>query len=402
MEFHFSASALGQLLRKGHHGVELDPEAFGRLVTWVDLNRPYHGSWSSVRFGSADAVKLEADRAAMRELYASVKDNHELVPPLPAARPEPVMPEPQAPVANPTLELAGWPFAEARAKEIQGPDAEVWLEAGGLRLPLVRIPAGEFVMGDPHGHRDEQPASAVRIEKPFLMGKFEITNGQFRKFDPTHDSRVADALNYQFGQRPWSLNDDDQPVCRISFRDALAFCRWLSAESGRTVTLPDEARWEWAARAGTATALPFGGVDADFSGRANFADANIMRFAACTAHESYHGIRIVPNPSRYDLPFLHDPTRDDGHQLSAPPGSYPPNAFGLHDMHGNVAEWTLSRYASYPYRDDGRNDPAVAGERVARGGSWFTRPAEGTSSHRAVYQDYQPVMWVGFRIVVEE
>jgi formylglycine-generating enzyme required for sulfatase activity len=400
MEFHFSSSELGQMLRKGHHGVKLSRGALDRLVTWVDLNRPYHGSWSSVQWG--DAKRLEADRARMRETYACLSENHEDLPPVSQDPVEPVVPAPLPPIVSPDLKPAGWPFDAARARALQGAEPESVLEAGAIRIPLVRIPAGGFVMGSATGHRDEQPLCQANVAKPFLMAKFEVTNGQFRQFDPGHDSRVADALNYQFGQRPWSLNADDQPVCRVSCRDALAFCEWLSQQSGRKVTLPDEAQWEWAARAGTATPFPFGELTADYAKQANFADVSITRFAACTAANNYHTIRIVPQPGRYDLPLLFDPSRDDGQQLAAAPGSYAPNAFGLHDMHGNVAEWTRSRYAPYPFADDGRNDPQASGERVARGGSWWLRPAQCTSSQRAVYQDYQPVMWVGFRIIVEE
>jgi formylglycine-generating enzyme required for sulfatase activity len=400
MEFHFSTSELGQLLRKGHYGVTLDADALDRLTTWVDLNRPYHGSWSSVNWGNAK--QLEAERSKMRETYACLLENHEDFPTAPLAAIEPLTPAPLPAITNPDLKPAGWPFDAAQARTRQGPNPESVLDADGLKIPLMRIPAGDFVMGSAAGHRDEQPVSLVSIAKPFLMAKCEITNGQFRQFDPSHDSRVADALNYQFGQRPWSLNEDTQPVCRVSFRAALAFCDWLSRKTGKQVTLPTEAQWEWAARAGTATPFPFGDLAADYATAGNFADASIMRFAACTAAASYHGIRIVPNPSRYDLPLLRDDTHNDTQQLSAAPGSYAPNAFGLHDLHGNVGEWTRSRYLPYPYADDERNDLAASGERVVRGGSWWNRPFQCTSSQRAVFQDYQPVMWVGFRVIVEE
>ena len=400
MEFHFSTSELGQLLRKGHHGVTLDADALDRLTTWVDLNRPFFGSWSAVKWG--DAKALEADRAQMRETYASVTENHEEFPPDPQTPVEPLAPQPLAAISNPDLKPAGWPFDAAQARARQGANSESTLDAEGLEIPLVRIPAGQFVMGSTTGHRDEQPVNLVNIAKPFLMAKCEITNAQFRQFDPSHDSRVADALNYQFGQRPWSLNEDAQPVCRVSYRQALAFCEWLSNKTGKTVTLPTEAQWEWAARAGTATPFSFGDLTADYATTANLADFSIRDFAACTAAKSYHGIKIIPEPNKYDLPLLRDDGHNDGHQLAAAPGSYAPNAFGLHDLHGNVAEWTRSRYQPYPFADDGRNDPAAPGERVVRGGSWWNRPFQSTSSHRAVFQDYQPVMWVGFRVIVEE
>ena len=399
LEFHFSTSELGQLLRKGHYGVVLDADARDRLTTWIDLNRPYHGSWSSIKWG--DAKQLEATRAGLRETYAGLKENHEDLPddnPVPVAA---ITPGPLAAIISPAVHPVGWPFDAVQARARQGADFESLLATDGLSIPLVRIPAGEFVMGSTTGHRDEQPACLVKIAKPFQMAKFEITNRQFRQFDPSHDSRVADALNYQFGQRPWSLNDEAQPVCRVSFREALAFCDWLSRKTGRKVTLPTEAQWEWAARAGTATPFSFGDLTTNYAPFANFADASIARFAACTAANDYHDIRIVSNPNKYDMPLLRDDAHNDGNQLAAAPGKYAANAFGLYDMHGNVAEWTRSLYQPYPYADDARNDLAVAGERVVRGGSWWSRPFECTSSCRAVFQDYQPVMWVGFRVIVE-
>ncbi len=400
MEFHFSTSELGQLLRKGHYGVALDADARDRLITWIDLNRPYHGSWGSIQWG--DAKQLEAARAKLRETYAGLTENHEDVPDDNPAPVTPLAPAPLPAIANPAVKPAGWPFDAAQARALQGADFESVLATDGIRIPLVRIPAGEFVMGSTTGHRDEQPVGLVRIAKPFRMAGFEITNGQFRQFDPAHDSRVADALNYQFGQRPWSLNDAAQPVCRVSFREALAFCAWLSGKTGAKVTLPTEAQWEWAARAGTSTPFPFGDLTTDYAPFGNFADTSIAKFAACTAANGYHGIRSIPNPNKYDMPLLRDAEHNDGNQLAAAPGAYAANAFGLRDMHGNVAEWTRSRYLPYPYAGDADDSDATAGERVVRGGSWWTRPFQCTSSHRAVFQDYQPVMWVGFRVIVEE
>jgi len=84
------------------------------------------------------------------------------------------------------------------------------------------------------------------------------------------------------------------------------------------------------------------------------------------------------------------------------PGKYRPNAWGLYDVHGNVAEWTRSTYQPYPYRpDDGHEDAQAAGRKVVRGGSWRDRPKRCTSSFRLSYQPYQAVYNVGFRVVCE-
>ncbi|MBL7133455.1 MAG: SUMF1/EgtB/PvdO family nonheme iron enzyme, partial [Phycisphaerae bacterium] len=84
-------------------------------------------------------------------------------------------------------------------------------------------------------------------------------------------------------------------------------------------------------------------------------------------------------------------------------GKYKPNAWGLHDMHGNVAEWTRSLYLPYPYADGpGRNGLTGKGKRVVRGGSWYDRPKRCTSSYRYGYRDYQKVYNVGFRVIMAD
>ncbi|MFO1492938.1 MAG: SUMF1/EgtB/PvdO family nonheme iron enzyme [Kiritimatiellia bacterium] len=400
MEFHFSATELGQMLRKGHYGVQLPAGDFTRLVTWADLNRPYHGSWAAIVGDQID--KSCATRDELRAEYAGDSNPYREKPaPAPTEDTTPIPPAPQ-PVIPVPANLPEWAFDAARAATLQdGPGGkEISLDLGeGQAIVLTRIPAGEFVMGSTTGHRDEQPVSAVRIEKPFWMARLETTNAQFRRFAPGHDSRVMDALSYQFGQRPWSLNGDAQPVCRVSFRQAMAFCEWLSARTGRRVTLPTEAQWEWACRAGSAAEYSFGGKEADYAPFANLGDASLTGFALETAHNDYHDTRPVNNPSRFDDWIPKDPAHNDRNTLAAPPGAYQANAFGLFDMHGNVAEWTRSAYRPYPYRD------AEAGpdeERVVRGGSWYDRPQHATSSYRAAYQPYQPVFNVGFRVIVED
>ncbi|MHC4405792.1 MAG: formylglycine-generating enzyme family protein, partial [Planctomycetota bacterium] len=94
---------------------------------------------------------------------------------------------------------------------------------------------------------------------------------------------------------------------------------------------------------------------------------------------------------------------DDGSFASVDVGGYRPNPWGLHDVHGNVWEWTRTAFRPYPYDEhDGRNDPAAAGERVVRGGSWYDRPKRCRSAFRLAYPPYQPVFNVGFRVVMEE
>ncbi|MHC4202290.1 MAG: formylglycine-generating enzyme family protein, partial [Planctomycetota bacterium] len=251
------------------------------------------------------------------------------------------------------------------------------------------MPGGSFVMGDPDGCRDEAP-HAVEIARPFWIGRCEVTNAQFGRFDPSHDSRYEHAGSMIFSERDLGalLNHPAQPVVRVSWKEAAAFCRWLSERTGEVVSLPTEAQWEWACRAGTDGAMSYGGLDDDFSRLANMAGRSIRKLA-------YWG--------RHDVPDLipRDERFDDGHLVTAEVGSFTPNAWGVHDMHGNAWEWTLSKYRPYPYRDgDGRNNVAPPGRRVVRGGSWNDRPKRCRSAFRLSYPAWQKVHDVGFRVVV--
>ena len=140
--------------------------------------------------------------------------------------------------------------------------------------------------------------------------------------------------------------------------------------------LPSEAEWEYACRAGTASPFYYGEAGTDFSAFANLADAMLSEFVC---HPYKKNREPMLNRSKYDDWIPKDSRVNDGGFLSDGVGQYRPNAWGLYDMHGNVAEWTLSTHWPYPYQDtDGRNDPSLPTEkRVVRGGSWRDLPATG-------------------------
>jgi len=394
LEFHASTSELIQMLRKGHHGVALDRDAWDRLHTWIDLNAPNHGTWGETTRipGNQCARRLE-----LRRLYGGVVENGEEIPDAAYeyVPPQPVVPPPP-PAPAPAPALAGWPFDAAEARSRQAAGAGVITRTvdlgNGVTMELVRIPAGRFVMGDPAGCPDEQPATVVEIERPFWMGRCEVSNEQYRQFDRAHDARFEHRTSWIFSEAylGWPLNQPRQPVVRVSWQEALAFCRWLAERLGENVTLPTEAQWEYACRAGAATALSYGPVDADFSRWANLGDKNLRRLAS-------EGWRpkspdLVPKDDRFD----------DGALVTTEIGRYQPNAWGLHDMHGNAAEWTRSTWRPYPVRPgDGRDALTLEGEKVVRGGSWRDRPARCRSAFRLAYQPWQKVFNVGFRIIIE-
>jgi formylglycine-generating enzyme required for sulfatase activity len=263
---------------------------------------------------------------------------------------------------------------------------------------MMLMPAGDFLMGSSASEADELPVGRVRLDRPYWISAFEITNRQYNLFDPGHDSRVESKNATQYGIQGYPVNRPEQPVVRVSWNEAMAFCRWLSQRNGRPFSLPTEAQWEWACRAGSAEPMFFGDLDTDFSPFANVADAKLSEFAS----DVWDNNKPLKNATRYDEWFPKDTRFNDGALLSVEPGRYRPNPWGLFDMHGNVAEWTRTTYRPYPYDpEDGRDDPASDGRKVVRGGSWRDRPKRSTSSFRLSYPPHQRVFNVGFRVICE-
>lgn len=388
LEYHISTSELFQMLRKGHHGVKLDQEAWDRLVTWVDLNVPCHGTWGEHR-GQVIAEQHTL-RSEYRKQYAGITENPEAYP---ASTPPPqpvafVPPSPVQRVATVEVKAEGWPFDAAEAKRRQaaaGLPAELKIDVNGAPLTLSLIPAGEFVMGDAAGALDEQPPSRVRIEKPFYMAKCEISNAQFLEFDPSHDSKTIDNYTKDHTGPGPAVNGPQQPAVRVSWQRAVAFCDWLSQKTGKKFVLPTEAQWEYACRAGTTTPLWFGDATTDFKSFANLADKSLM-----------NGLRTV-------MPWIPVvESVNDGAVVTRNVGQGQPNPWGLSDMHGNAAEWTRTLYMPYPYRDtDGRNALTAPGERAVRGGSFYDRPQRARSAFRLGYPSWQRVYNTGFRVICE-
>ena len=391
-EFAADTSELVRMLVKGHHHVRLDAEAWDRIYTWIDLNAPCHGTWGETTKIPGDQIKR---RLELRELYGGILESDEEVPAVAASFAAPVAPAVEESAAPVVPAIAGWPFDAAAAQSMQaalGTSTRTVDLGNGVALELVRIPPGSFVMGDPQGTPDERPLAPIRIEESFWMSKFEVTNEQFARFDVDHESRFEHRSSWWFDEEyiGWPLNLPQQPVVRVSWEESNAFCRWLSDRIGEKVLLPNEAQWEWACRAGTNTPLYYGEIDADFSSRGNMGDASLSKLA----DEGWRpkSPDLVPKIDRYN----------DGELVTCAVGQYAPNAWGLYDMHGNVAEWTRSQYQPYLYHaQDGRETDGTGDKRTIRGGSWRDRPNLCRSASRWGYPPWQKVFNVGFRIIVE-
>jgi len=365
-EFHADTTHLVQLLRQGHYGIEIDGEAWDRLITWIDLGAPAHGTWHEI-VGKEKVMHQRDRRQAMAALYAPGTDED------PEAiiagnfgitsvqQPKPI--SPISPISPVSSVVAAQSLPERKIPLIDD-----------LSLSLVLIPATE-------------------TEPSFWMGKFEVTNAQYACFDPTHDSRLehGDFLQFSVEERGYPLNGSQQPVARVRWKDAVAFCEWLSALTGESFSLPTEAQWEYACRAGTATPLWYGGLDADFAAVANLADESLAHVDTYPPWNLPSGAISPWRPAMRNV--------NDGYRVSAPVGSFKANPWGLFDMHGNVAEWALTSYAVNGDKPESTDDTM---RKVVRGGSWYDLPERACSAARRAYYPWQPVFDVGFRVVAAE
>ena len=269
--------------------------------------------------------------------------------------------------------------------------------APGVKVTFVRIPAGEFVMGSYRGEPDAYPTAKVKIDKAFWMAELETTNEQFNVVFPDHDSRFVDQQWKDHVVQGYPANKPEQPVIRVSYNDAMEFCRKLSEKTGLKITLPTEAQWEWACRAGSDQDFWYGDMHADFGKKDNLADKTTLLFAV-------YGVDPQPmaktNPWYKYYTFLpKEESVDDGNLVQVGGKAYEANPFGLYSMHGNVAEWTRSDYVSYPYNEKTKETSEY---KVARGGSYIDRPKYAASHTRKAYYPYQRVFNVGFRMIIED
>jgi len=248
-------------------------------------------------------------------------------------------------------------------------------QTNSLGMKLVRIEPGEFVMGSgeaPPKTRedwdtrdwDEAPAHAVKLSKPYFLGTTEVTNLQYEQFDPDHKKwRGAHGIS----------KADHDPVVMVTWHQAFDFCNWLSKKEGQPYRLPTEAEWEYACRAGTKTPYSTGTSLAVEQANFGYAIEGKKRITAVAV------------------------------------GGYKPNAWGLHDMHGNVAEWCLDWYG--PYEAEEQIDPVGRVEgwaKVTRG--WSYLPASHKlgavrycrSANRSGHLPDDANRITGFRVVLGE
>ncbi len=258
--------------------------------------------------------------------------------------------------------MAALTTAEAQTRQTDtarqlGTPVEVVNSVG---MKLVLIPAGNFTMGSPPyeaSRRDGERQHAVTLTRSFYLGSTEVTQRQW--------AQVME-------ENPSFFEGEDLPVETITWEQAVKFCRRLSAAEQHAYRLPTEAEWEYACRAGTVTPFHTGAT-------IGFAEANF------DARKTYG-----------------DGVAGEFRESTTPAGSFPPNAWGLHEMHGNVWEWCADWHGDYP-RGAVVNPqgPATGTTRIVRGGCWINDPGICRSANRG---DTVPVSWnfhFGFRVVRE-
>lgn len=302
-------------------------------------------------------------------------------------------------------------------------------QENSIGMKFVRLPPGEFLMGSAETPEaltqaypeyppqrftllaDEAPVHKVRITQPFYLGQHEVTVGQFRRFikasgyqpeaeadgtggygyNPAYDpqkTRRGDAFEgrdprYSW-QNPGFPQTDDHPVVNVTWNDAVAMARWLSKTEGKTYRLPTEAEWEYACRAGTRTRYHSGDDPLSLLQVANIFDADAQKNWPRWASFALAG--------------------HDGAAFTAPVGSFAPNAFGLHDMHGNAWEWVADWHDDNYYANSPQDDPQgppSGNVRVRRGGSWHTWSFYARSSYRNWNTPETRYTLVGFRLLRE-
>ncbi len=262
---------------------------------------------------------------------------------------------------------------------------------------MIVLPAGSFVMGSPsyeQGRRDtEGPLHQVTFDRPFAVGKFEVTRGQYAAFVAetgyaggsiceTYENDDWEKRSGRNWRDPAYRQGDNDPVVCMGWHDATGYVEWLARKTGKPYRLPSEAEWEYMTRAGTTTARFWGEDSAGACRYANVHDAT---------SKSVNGFSVE----------AHD--CDDGVAQTAPVGRYQPNAFGVHDTLGNVWEWTADcwneSYTGAP-ADGSTWTTGECDRRVLRGASWVFRPAYVRSARRGADPPDYRSNGNGFRVAL--
>ena len=334
----------------------------GLTILWVPVRPSYYrrtviASYQAAHPPASPLSKL--DHANQEDALVSIVEKIE------AALLAPPPPPPLPAIQN----IHGWSAPQVQALQQQTAQAlkatvesSDTLKDGGQGPVMVVIPAGRFLMGSPKGEperQDDERQHEVEVAV-FAIGKYAVTVGQFKRFVEAKGYRTeaeeGGGCYYWTGSEwkqdpdknwhnPGFSQTDNHPVVGVSWNDAIVYAAWLGEQTGQQYRLPTEAEWEYACRAGTAT--PF-----------------------------YFGETISTDQANYDGNYIYGKGRKGiFRQKTVEIGQFPPNTWGLHDMHGNVWEWTCSVYdREYGGGEQRCAESGTSGPCVLRGGSWYSEP----------------------------
>ncbi len=255
------------------------------------------------------------------------------------------------------------------AKPIQQEDKDL-----GSEYPeMITVAGGNFMMGSQDGQENESPVHEVLLSS-FEISKYEVTNNQFRIFvKATGYKTSAEEEGIAQNWKSYAVAGRARyPVVYVTYKDAVAYCNWLSSITKQTYRLPTEAEWEYAARAGTKDQPYPWGKDIEAT-KANYA--------------------FDDSRKAYAEPVL---------DFLKPVGSYEPNTLGIYDVVGNVAEWCLDAYKADYYKDSPKKDPVCSEQissKVVRGGGWMNSGISCSITFRKSQPGIYKSSSLGFRVV---
>lgn len=314
------------------------------------------------------------------------------------------------------LAVADLKFSLAQESKATGNETQI---TNSIGMKMTLVPAGEFMMGSGESaevaasffgmearyFENEYPQHRVRITKPFYLGTYHVTRGQFRQFvedsgyktgaeaPPSPHISGIHGMNPRTGVYDFNPSfswrnagfeqTDEHPVVHVNWNDAMAFCKWLSKKEGKSYRLPTEAEWEYACRARTTTRYYSGDDPETLAMVANVSDMTLK--AKFPRHRAIQA--------------------SDGYEFTAPVGQFKPNAFGLYDMLGNAGQWCADWYDKDYYGkspvDDPTGPPDERGidNRVLRGCCWHSNGYETRAARRGWHRpESRDSEYSGFRV----
>lgn len=266
---------------------------------------------------------------------------------------------------------------------------------------MIIVPAGRFIIGSPAKEpgrgQDEGPQKEIVFAEPFAVSRYEVTRAQYKAFLRQTGHKISGGcITDRRKPGTWAADDhtnvedpgfeqgDNHPAACVSWNDAMAYIGWLNSRTGGGYRLLSEAEWEYVARAGSTTAYPWGASIHD----------------GCRHLNGYDKMILGKKGNLYEGEVVPFANCSDGFVNTAPVGSFQANAFGIHDMLGNLGEW-VADCATPSYAgmlEIGVSEGGDCSKRMVRGGSWGSQPRQLRSAERYRYSPTDVDDSIGIRV----